>query len=60
MLNWLNCHFKGHKWHQLDRALQGERAHKCERCGMLNNDKTFEILLPKQFINSCMEDDVKH
>ena len=60
MLNWLNCYFKGHKWHQLDGALQGKRAHKCQRCGMLKNEKTFEILLPKQFTNSSMANDIKH
>ena len=64
MLNWLNCSFQGHKWHQLDVALQGKQAYKCERCGMLKNDKafkhTFEILLPKQFTGSCMGDDIKH
>ena len=65
MLNWLNCSLQGHKWHQLDGALQKKRIiYKCERCGMLKNDKafkhTFEILLPKQFTNSCMGDDIKN
>lgn len=64
MLNWLNRSLQGHRWHQLDVELQGNGVYKCERCGMLKNDKaskhTFEVLLPKQFTVSCMSDDIKH
>ena len=64
MLNWLNCSFQGHKWHQLDGALQGKLTYKCERCGRLKNDKelehTLEVLLPKQFTGSRMGDEIKN
>jgi len=39
MLNWLNRSLQGHRWHQLDVELQGNGVYKCERCGMLKNDK---------------------